>query len=125
MAGEEALWYARLRSIDTDYNRAERQRNVITSVINAYKGQSYGKMVSMLDEILPLLKTNMSKGDILKYATKLFPMVYGAEINTLRIPMEGTYDGGFVKVWEGMTLWCQLNIDFEANREVLEEIFAP
>ena len=125
LAGEEALWYARLRSIDTDYNRAERQRNVITSVINAYKGQSYGKMVSMLDEILPLLKTNMSKGDILKYATKLFPMVYGAEINTLRIPMEGTYDGGFVKVWEGMTLWCQLNIDFEANREVLEEIFAP
>ena len=124
LRGEEALWYARLRSIETDYNRAERQRNVISSVINAYKDQSLPEMLELLDVILPKLKTNMSKSDILKYATRLFPMVSGAEVNTLRIPLEGTYSGGFVRVWEGMELWCQLNIDFAANQQALQELFA-
>jgi LCP family protein required for cell wall assembly len=124
LKGEEALWYARLRSIDTDYNRAERQRKVISSVINAYKDQDLAGMLELLETILPKLKTNMTKSDILKYATRLFPMVAGAEVNTMRIPLEGTYSGGFIKVWEGMELWCQLNIDFAANQAALQEIFA-
>jgi hypothetical protein len=28
-----------------------------------------------------------------------------------------------VKVSEGLKLWCQYNIDFEANRELLEKVF--
>ena len=122
--GEEALLYARLRSIDTDYARAERQRNVVSSVINAYKDLDMAGMMELLETILPMLKTNMTKSEILKYATRLFPMVSGAELNTMRIPLEGTYSGGFVRVWEGMELWCQLNIDFEANQAALEELFA-
>lgn len=122
--GEQALLYARLRSIDTDYNRAERQRNVVMSLFDAYKGQSYGKMLSLLNEILPLIKTNMSQGQILEYAARVFPMISGTSIDTMRIPVEGTFDGGYVRVWEGLDLWCQLNIDFEANRKVLNEIFA-
>lgn len=123
LEGKSALWYARLRSIDTDYQRAERQRNVMMSLFDAYKELSYPQMLSLLHEILPLLRTNMTMSEITNYALQLYPMLSGAEVETLRIPVDGTFKGGFVKVSEGLKLWCQYNIDFEANRKVLEEIF--
>ena len=123
LEGESALWYARLRSIDNDYQRAERQRNVMMSLFDSYKELSYAQMLSLLHEILPLVRTNMTMSEITNYALKLYPMLSGAEVETLRIPVDGTFKGGFVKVSEGLKLWCQYNIDFEANRKILEEIF--
>ena len=123
LEGESALWYARLRSIDTDYARAERQRNVMMSLFESYKELSYPQMLSLLHEILPLLRTNMTMSEITNYALQLYPMLSGAQVETLRIPADGTFKGGFVKVSEGLKLWCQYNIDFEANRELLEKVF--
>ena len=123
LEGESALWYARLRSIDDDYQRAERQRNVMMSLFESYKELSYAQMLSLLHEILPLVRTNMTMSEITNYALKLYPMLSGAEVETLRIPVDGTFKGGFVKVSEGLKLWCQYNIDFEANRKILEEVF--
>ena len=123
LEGESALWYARLRSIDTDYQRAERQRNVMMSLFEAYKELSYPQMLSLLHEILPLLRTNLTMSEITNYALQLYPMLAGAEVETLRIPVDGTFKGGYVKVSEGLKLWCQYNIDFEANRKALEKVF--
>ncbi len=124
LPGDCALLYARLRSIDTDYARAERQRNVMMSLFEAYKDLSYPQMLNLLHEILPLLKTNMTMSDITGYAMELYPMFSDAKIETLRIPADGTFKGGYVKVSEGLKLWCQYNIDFEANRKLLDEVFA-
>lgn len=123
LKGSTALLYARLRSIDNDYNRAERQRKVMLSLIDAYKDLSKTEMMTALYDILPYLTTNMSQQQIVGYATDLFPMLSGAEVETLRIPVDGTFKTGYIKVSEGMKLWCQLKIDFEANRKVLDEVF--
>ena len=123
LSGKWALWYARLRSIDTDYARAERQRNVMMSLFEAYKELSYTEMLSLLNEILPLLRTNMTLPQITNLAVDLYPMFSDAKIETLRIPVDGTFKGGYVKVSEGLKLWCQYDIDFEANRKVLEKVF--
>lgn len=123
--GEQALAYSRLREIDTDYRRAERQRKVLSALIEAYKSQPLSQLVGLLDDILPLITTNMTNSEIIGYATDLFPMLSGASLNTLRIPQEGTYDSGMVEVREGFVAWFQYNIDFNANRDLLYEIFAP
>ena len=123
LSGKWALWYARLRSIDTDYARAECQRNVMMSLFEAYKELSYTEMLSLLHEILPLLRTNMTLPQITNLALELYPMFSDAKIETLRIPADGTFKGGYVKVSEGLKLWCQYDIDFEANRQLLEKIF--
>ena len=123
LAGKWALWYARLRSIDTDYARAERQRNVMMSLFEAYKELSYTEMLSLLNEILPLLRTNMTLPQITNFAMELYPMFSDAKVETLRIPADGTFKGGYVKVSEGLKLWCQYDIDFEENREILNKIF--
>lgn len=121
--GKQALLYARLRSIDSDYKRAERQRNVLTSIIQEYKNQSLTQMLALLDDILPMITTNIPKSDLTKYLTGMFPMFAGAEVETLRIPADGTFTGGLIRVSEGLNLWCQYNIDFEENREILAELF--
>lgn len=123
LSGEPALWYARLRSIDDDYERARRQRTVLMSLFDAYKELSYSEMLSLLNDILPLVRTNMTLSQITECAVDLYPMFSGAKVETLRIPADGTFKGGFIKVSEGLKLWCQHSIDFEANREILNKIF--
>lgn len=121
--GEQALAYSRIRKIDSDYRRAERQRKVVTALIDAYKNQPITSILGMLDDILPLVTTNLTNNQIMNYAVDLFPMLSGAELNTMRIPVDGTFSQGYVKVREGLVNWFQYNIDFSANRRALNEIF--
>lgn len=121
--GSKALAYARLRSIDTDYNRAARQRNVITALLNSCKKLSLSEMLALVDDVLSIITTNIENGRIISYVTELFPMLTTASMNNARIPVDGTYQYGIVQVREGLTAWFQYNIDFYANNEYLNEIF--
>lgn len=121
--GEEALAYARLREIDSDYQRANRQRTVLLSLAEAYKNQPLEKMLELLEEVLGLVTTDMDNGKIFSLAVELFPMLAQAEFKTNQIPAHGTFDQGNVKVRDGLKNWFQYNIDFEANRNILREIF--
>ena len=121
--GEKALLYARIREIDSDYRRAERQRKVISTVMESYKSLPLDQMMGLLDDILPMITTDMDKGEIVTTAVDLFPMLAGAQINTLRIPVDGTFQQGNVKVRDGLKNWFQYDIDFEANKKVLRDIF--
>lgn len=122
--GKQALAYSRIRKLDSDYRRAERQRNVISSLINRYKSLSLPEMLSMVEDILPLVTTNMSKSDIISYAIEVAPILPNAEMNTMRIPVDGSFRQGSVRVRAGLAAWFQYDIDFEENRQVLRDIFA-
>ena len=121
--GRMALSYARVRKIDSDYGRTNRQRKLVAAVIEAYKDQPLDQMLKLLEEILPMVTTDMSNLKILDYAMDLFPMIATAKINTLRIPADGTFDSGMVHIREGFYAWLQYNIDFEANKAKLYEVF--
>ena len=122
--GEQALAYSRIRKIDSDYRRAERQRTVISSLINRYKSLSLPEMLSMIDDVLPLVTTNMSKNEIIDVAVEVAPMLAGAELNTMRIPVDGTFRQGTVRVRAGLAAWFQYDIDFETNRQILRDLMA-
>lgn len=120
---KQAFVFASLREIDTDYARARRQRAVITGLIEAYKNLPLDQMLGLLDDILPMITTNMTNSQIMGYAMELFPMLATANVNTLRIPLDGTFDSGRAEVREGFTAWFQYNIDFYENQKALWEIF--
>ena len=122
--GKAAQAYSRLREIDSDYRRAERQRKVIMSIINAYKSKPVDELISIMQEILPYVTTNMSNAQILGYALEIFPLLLEMEFDTMRIPVDGTFQQGNVVVRDGLKNWFQYNIDFEANKKVLQQIFA-
>ena len=120
--GEQALAYSRIRYIDSDYQRAHRQRTVLMAIINKYKSLPVLEMIDLLEDILPLVTTNMEKSDIIGYALDIGPMLAGADYNTLRIPADGTFKGGIARVRPGLAAWFQYDIDFAENRRLLEQI---
>lgn len=124
LTGEQALYYSRIRYIDTDYRRTERQRTVIMSVINEYKTKAIGEMLQILEDALPMVTTNMEKGEIMDYALKVGPMLAGANFQTMQIPAPGTFRAGNVEIRPGYQNWFEYDIDFAYNRQLLREIFA-
>lgn len=119
LTGDQALAYSRIRKLDSDFGRTQRQRKVIMALLSAYKDQSLGNMISMLDEILPLVTTNMTNQEILGYAAELFPMLAGSSINSQYIPAKGTYTNQYVS-----GVGAALVPDLEANRAILAQLYA-
>lgn len=114
--GEQALFYARIRKIgNADFGRTERQRNVITSVAEKCRHMSVSQLHTLLENILPLMTTDMTNAQILNYAAQVIPLLPDLKIVTQRIPV----DGGYKSAWiSGMSV---LVPDLEKNRQVLVE----
>lgn len=117
--GEQALAYSRIRKIDMDAMRAQRQRKVLTAIINAYKSKPVGEMLSLASEILQMgvVQTDMTSNEVLSYISTLFPMLATATINSQQIPAEGTYQSMNVGSVSSAKV-C----DFEVNRKILQQI---
>lgn len=116
--GYDALQYARLRYIDDDWVRIQRQRTVLKSVFNGTKSLNLWQLNQLADEILPLLQTNLSRWQI---TTLLFtfPQFMGGDVQDMSLPGEGTFYGALGE--EGRVL----NItDFEANSKLLIEFIS-
>lgn len=120
--GEQALSYARIREIDSDYHRTLRQRTLLTALTNAYKNQPIDQLLPLLEEILGLITTNMTDAQIWDCAFNLIPMLSGLQVRSDRIPADGTFRQGSVQVRPGLKGWFQYDIDFEANRQRLQRI---
>ena len=113
--GTVALDYARLREIDSDWQRVERQRKVILAVVNQLKNSGLDDLDNLLNQVLPLIQTDMTMLEI----TQLMlysPNFLKAEFDQMTIPREGTY--GAMSGMGGRTLFA---VDFEENSRILRE----
>ena len=110
--GAQALSFARLRSIDSDWQRVERQRKVILAAVEALKGSSLMQLNSLLDQVLPLIQTDMSMleiADLMLYA----PNFLESEFDQMTIPKQGTY--GYK---DGITGFA---VDYDVNSQILRD----
>ena len=92
MTGEQCLAYSRLRQIDSDVNRVNRQHNVLIAMLGKVKDLSLKEAIALLDQFLPMVTTNMTNQEILTHAFSLFPMLSDCEIKTQRVPKWGDYE---------------------------------
>ena len=115
--GIQALYYSRIRKLDMDAKRAERQRKVLMSLIAEYKNKDTGEMLKILREILPLITTTMKEDEVVNRALELFPMLSKTEIATQQIPANGTYTDMTV----GKVTATKV-ADMEVNRQILKEL---
>lgn len=111
--GATALSFARLRSIDSDWNRVARQRKVILAVVDALKGSSLLDLNNLADQVLPLIQTNLTKMEIAELVLYA-PNFLQAEFDQMTIPKQGTYRGKTVMGGRG-----SFYIDFEVNNDLL------
>lgn len=116
LSGEQALGYARIRKLGTDFGRTERQRKVLTALIEQFRHAGLGTLYKASRELLGLITTDMSNGQILRLASELAPLLRNLEIRSQHIPAEGTYSFGNA----GKITSC-IFLDFEANRALLRK----
>ena len=84
------LCYARMRKVGHgDYDRTERQRIVITKMIEKLKDMNILKIHKLFTEVLPMITTDMTNTEIMNYAWEFIPMLKDLKIQSQRIPFEG------------------------------------
>lgn len=87
--GSLTLEYVRLRKIDTDKARTQRQRNVLMAIASKVKNMSVIEMNVMLNRILPLITTDLTKGEIISQMMYV-PSYLSGNIEQYIIPHEST-----------------------------------
>ncbi len=123
LEGDAALSYARMRHAtlsDSDFNRTERQRKVISEIIEKVRGMNLAELADLVKTVLPMVVTDMSNGDITNYLMTLAPLLLDLEIVQNQIPAPGAYSGRMVEIY-GVASGV-LVPDIEKNREILMEI---
>ena len=89
--GEQALAYARIRKIDNDFYRTNRQRTVMNVLLEKCRDMSVPELNELLQTILPMVTTDMDNSVITEYAWDLLPLIADLEVVSQAIPAEGTY----------------------------------
>lgn len=117
--GDHALMYARIRKIDSDFQRTSRQRKVLTAIFNNVKNCSVSELLDLVDEILPILTTDMSNGDIMSLAIKYAPAVASLKIETHSVPSSGNYKSAMIR---GMAVKVP---DLYLNKKKIFEEYLP
>lgn len=117
LSGSQTLAYARLRNLDSDgdFSRTNRQRKVITALFKAYKGSDIASVLSLLEDSFPVITTDLSEKQLLRYGIELFPMLTDATVISQHIPAEGTY------VHRKIRDMAVLVADMDVTRAMLEK----
>jgi len=115
--GDAALAYARNRTVGMwDFERTQRQRNVLMAVFNKCKKMSIAQLDELLNQLLPMVTTDMENSQIWDLTKTVIPMLSGLSVKTNRLPADGSYQNAWVS---GMSV---LIPDLEENRQILFEI---
>ncbi len=135
--GRHALVFARIRYLDGEVERTERQRRLIESLIETCKTASLSDLNGALDRFLPFVATNISNNDLLELGTKAIKGGWfnyeivsdAAPSEENRVGVEGfrTYTGNlFVWIVDyirearnlQMKLYGQTNIEIDENNHI-------
>lgn len=118
MNGNQVLGYCRVRKVPTangtgsDFGRTERQRTVLTKIFNKYKESNIFTLLSVFNDCLPQVETNISKEDM----QDLMETVVENRILSLesfRIPVSGSFNS--IKVGDADVI----GVDFGKNVKAL------
>ena len=69
--GPTALVYARMRHLDSDWNRISRQREVIRAAAQQIATLSPAKINLIADKLLPMIETNLTNGELWQLAFRM------------------------------------------------------
>ena len=110
-----ACHFARLRRVDDDWVRLDRQRTVVLQTVEKLKGASFSTLNNLCDMVLPLIQTNLSTIEIAELIL-YSPKFLDSEFDQLEIPIPNSYGG--MTVMNGGGAWA---LDYEKNNAVLHD----
>lgn len=113
--GVTALAYARIRKIDSDWQRIKRQQTVIQACANQLKGADVNTLNRLLNQMLPMVQTNFTQWEIARLMV-LAPEFLGVQFEQMTLPAAGTY--GSMTGMGGRSMFAP---DFSENARILRQ----
>jgi LCP family protein required for cell wall assembly len=117
LTGAQALAYSRIRALDNDWGRSNRQRTVLSALLAKAKTMSLTQLNEFANQILPMIATDMTPSEITGYLMELFPLLGDLNIKTQTIPANGTWQYATI---DGNAV---IAVNFEKNQQILRELF--
>ncbi|MBL4932586.1 LCP family protein [Clostridium paridis] len=112
--GIQAVSYSRIRKLDSDFERTERQRTVLNEIFKKIKSQGTLKLPSIASSLLPYVETSLDNRSIISIASTIVSF-NNKEIKQYRIPVDGTHK---LLILNGLYLE---DVDIEANKKYLHD----
>ncbi|MFU7516458.1 LCP family protein [Clostridium sp. HCS.1] len=113
--GTQASAYCRIRyTAGRDFKRTERQRDVLNALFVKFKDISLTEVPGMINNILPLVTTNLSNSEIISISTKALGMGL-SNIEQGRFPSDRNI------ISAGFTDMYHTNIDIEGTTKELHQ----
>ncbi len=128
--GYQALWYSRIRYLDSDFMRTQRQRKVIAAIASNVKSKLtptgiFG-LIKTANEVAPNIQTTLSKSELISLLFDCISCLEksGFDIDKLivsqKIPFDDTWY--YFSAWDGSSI----GIDVEENARLLySSIYEP
>ena len=114
LTAAQALSYSRIRHLDSDFGRTQRQRNVLNSIYASVKGSDVKTILSLADSFLPYVTTDMTNTQILDLTFDLGSHISSLNVKSYRIPVDDGYCDDIIR---GMMV---LVPDLKANHDALK-----
>ncbi len=109
--GKEALLYARWRHGSSDFNRTERQRIVMQTVINRLLSMSFSELTGVMEQTLPKVRTDLTETDCYSILLHVKSLA-SYRFDTAYIPFAGTWEYATI---DGRSV---LTLDLSENRRL-------
>ena len=90
LVGRQAVAYARVRHVDSDFQRTQRQRDVLTALLKSFSQASLVNKTQIVQKGLAAVTTNMTPSEITWLSLEVLPLL-GNGVKELRIPTDGDY----------------------------------
>ncbi|MHC1785575.1 MAG: LCP family protein [Christensenellales bacterium] len=89
LSGAQALSYVRIRQLDNNFGRNERQRQLLVSLLNKVKTSSLDKALGAVTETFKTISTNLTAFEVIM----MLPAVLrnGEQLDTLSLPSAGAF----------------------------------
>ena len=113
--GTQASAYCRIRyTAGRDFKRTERQRDVLNALFIKFKDINLAEVPGMINDILPLVTTNLTNSEIISISSKALGMGLG-NIEQGRFPSDKNI------ISAGFTDMYHTNIDIEGTTKELHQ----
>lgn len=121
--GMAALSYARMRKAegdgDSDIKRTERQRKLISALVDKVRGLGLKELQGVVDQLMPLVTTTMTPADIADVVVRILPHIRNLKIEGGTLPVNTTYRGEMVDIYGDGGSHSILRFDIEQNKRLI------
>ncbi len=93
--GRQAICYARLRKLDSDFVRMSRQHEVLKSLMRRFMDVNPFKKLQVIRESMGLITTNLSQTELIGIGTSAVSKIKNPP-ETLKVPMEGYLEERYI-----------------------------